>query len=251
MKKSMWANRVIAITLATAMGLSVAPASEADAANSANLNKKKITIKAKSKYTLKVKGKSIKSISWKTSAKKVATVKKKNKLSAVVTAKKKGTAYVTAKVKFVKGKSKSLKCKVTVKEKNVVKDTPTPDANNVTVTPTQNVVVNPTAIPTQPGPTSEPTETPVPELDMNNLTVADYPGIYADIPDPDIIRFGGNYYMVSTTMNLVPGVPVMKSTDLVNWEIVNYACNRFPDKDLFNLEDGRQTYGNGSWAASL
>lgn len=43
----------------------------------------------------------------------------------------------------------------------------------------------------------------------------------------------------------------MKSTDLVHWEIVNYACNRFPDKDLFNLENGKQTYKNGSWAAFL
>ena len=60
----------------------------------------------------------------------------------------------------------------------------------------------------------------MPELDKNNLTVADYPGIASDVPDLDIIRVGQNYYMVSTTMNLVPGVPIMKSTDLVHWEII-------------------------------
>ena len=148
------------------------------------------------------------------------------------------------------GAKKVLKCKVTVNAKNadqsIVSNQP-----NITASVPTNVPVTATPVPTQSGPTEVPTDTPVPELDMNNLAVAEYPGIPADVPDLDIIRVGGNYYMVSTTMNLVPGVPVMKSTDLVHWEIVNYACNRFPDKDLFNLENGKQTYKNGSWAASL
>lgn len=47
------------------------------------------------------------------------------------------------------------------------------------------------------------------------------PVIYADVPDMDIIRVNDTYYMVSTTMHLSPGCPIMKSKDLVNWEIVN------------------------------
>ena len=52
---------------------------------------------------------------------------------------------------------------------------------------------------------------------------AQNPVIFADVPDMAMIRVGGNYYMSSTTMHMSPGVPIMKSTDLVNWQLVNYA----------------------------
>lgn len=42
------------------------------------------------------------------------------------------------------------------------------------------------------------------------------PIIHADVPDMSMIRVGDTYYMSSTTMHMNPGVPVMKSTDLVN-----------------------------------
>ncbi|MBW8734638.1 MAG: family 43 glycosylhydrolase, partial [Asticcacaulis sp.] len=43
------------------------------------------------------------------------------------------------------------------------------------------------------------------------------PVIWADVPDIAIIRVGKTYYMSSTTMHMSPGLPIMKSTDLVNW----------------------------------
>ena len=43
------------------------------------------------------------------------------------------------------------------------------------------------------------------------------PVVFADIPDPDVIRVGDTYYMVSTTMCLLPGATIVKSKDLVNW----------------------------------
>ena len=49
------------------------------------------------------------------------------------------------------------------------------------------------------------------------------PNVYSDVPDIDMIRVGENYYMVSTTMHMSPGCPILKSTDLVNWETVNYV----------------------------
>ena len=49
------------------------------------------------------------------------------------------------------------------------------------------------------------------------------PVIFADVPDMSMIRVGDTYYMSSTTMHMSPGVPIMKSNDLVNWEIVSYA----------------------------
>lgn len=77
------------------------------------------------------------------------------------------------------------------------------------------------------------------------------PMIYADVPDIDMIRVGNAYYMVSTTMHLSPGCPIMKSTDLVNWEIVNYVYDILGDADEMNLRNGKSMYGNGQWASSL
>lgn len=77
------------------------------------------------------------------------------------------------------------------------------------------------------------------------------PVIYADVPDESMIRVGNNYYMSSTTMHMSPGVPIMKSKDLVNWEIVNYAYNILDNTDALNMENGENAYGRGSWASSL
>jgi len=77
------------------------------------------------------------------------------------------------------------------------------------------------------------------------------PFIWSDIPDPDVIRVGDTYYMVSTTMYFSPGIPVMKSYNLVNWEIVNYVYDILDDSDVSALRNGANSYGKGSWAASL
>ena len=55
-------------------------------------------------------------------------------------------------------------------------------------------------------------------------------------PDLDVIRVEDNYYMVSTTMHLSPGMPIMKSKDLVNWEIVNYCYDILDDSDELSSE---------------
>ena len=57
--------------------------------------------------------------------------------------------------------------------------------------------------------------------------------------------------MTSTTMHMNPGVPVMKSKDLVNWEIVNYVYDVLGDDDRQQLANGQNEYGIGSWASSL
>src|SRR5262245_19904226 len=77
------------------------------------------------------------------------------------------------------------------------------------------------------------------------------PVIFADVPDMSMIRVGETYYMSSTTMHMSPGVPIMKSKDLVNWEIVNYAYDTLADMDELNLENGKSTYGRGSWASCI
>jgi beta-xylosidase len=78
------------------------------------------------------------------------------------------------------------------------------------------------------------------------------PVIFADVPDLSIIRFDKTYYMSSTTMHMNPGVPIMKSTDLVNWKLINYAYETLEDdNDKLNLDNGKNDYGRGSWASCL
>jgi beta-xylosidase len=80
---------------------------------------------------------------------------------------------------------------------------------------------------------------------------AQNPVIFADVPDMSMIRVGNTWYMSSTTMHMSPGVPIMKSTDLVNWKLVNYAYDTLTNLDQMNLTNGKNTYGRGSWASCI
>jgi len=76
------------------------------------------------------------------------------------------------------------------------------------------------------------------------------PVIPADFPDPDVIRVGDNYYMVSTTMFIFPGVTILKSKDLVNWEYCSNAIPSFNFSPCYDM-DGCNRYGHGQWATSI
>jgi beta-xylosidase len=76
------------------------------------------------------------------------------------------------------------------------------------------------------------------------------PVIYSDFPDPDVIRVDSTYYMVSTTMFIFPGVTILKSYDLVNWEYCSNAVQRFDFSSCYNLA-GCNRYSHGQWATSL
>ena len=76
------------------------------------------------------------------------------------------------------------------------------------------------------------------------------PMLWADVPDPDVIRVGDTFYLVSTTMHLMPGAPVMASKDLKNWETVGYIFDRLTDSPKYDLLEGT-AYGRGQWATSL
>jgi len=77
------------------------------------------------------------------------------------------------------------------------------------------------------------------------------PIIYADVPDESMIRVGDTYYMSSTTMHMSPGVPIMKSKDLINWQLVSYCYDTLADMDDLNLVNGKTAYGRGSWASCI
>ena len=74
--------------------------------------------------------------------------------------------------------------------------------------------------------------------------------IWSDYPDPDIIRVGEYYYLVTTTMHLFPGGPIMRSKDLANWEVVSYLTDAIHDTPRYDLKEGT-VYGRGQWATSL
>lgn len=86
---------------------------------------------------------------------------------------------------------------------------------------------------------------------MAQVKSATNPVIYADVPDMSMIRVGDTYYMSSTTMHMTPGVPVMKSKDLVNWELASYCYETLGNGDAMNLNNGKNAYGSGTWASCI
>lgn len=77
------------------------------------------------------------------------------------------------------------------------------------------------------------------------------PILKCDYPDPDVIRVGNAYYMLSTTMHFFPGGALLRSYDLVNWELIRYLYDVLEDTAGARLEDGQSIYGQGMWAPSL
>ncbi|MBQ3607940.1 MAG: glycoside hydrolase 43 family protein [Bacteroidales bacterium] len=54
------------------------------------------------------------------------------------------------------------------------------------------------------------------------------PIMNADYSDPDICRVGNDYYMTSSSFNHFPGLQILHSTDLVNWELIGAALTDYP-----------------------
>lgn len=72
------------------------------------------------------------------------------------------------------------------------------------------------------------------------------PIIYADYSDPDVIRVGDDYYMVSSSFNVMPGIPVLHSRDLVHWRLISHVYQNLP-YEKFN----KPVHGQGSWAPAI
>ncbi len=78
------------------------------------------------------------------------------------------------------------------------------------------------------------------------------PLFYDEFSDPDILRVGDDYYLVGTTMHAVPGLVILHSRDLVNWENIAYCFNRFDfDDEAFSLMNHKEIYGSGIWAPAI
>ena len=78
------------------------------------------------------------------------------------------------------------------------------------------------------------------------------PLFYDEFSDPDIIRVGNDYYLAGTTMHTVPGLVILHSKDLVNWENISYCFDRFDfNDDAFSLKNHQEIYGQGVWAPAI
>ena len=78
------------------------------------------------------------------------------------------------------------------------------------------------------------------------------PLFYDEFSDPDILRVGDDYYLAGTTMHSVPGLVILHSKDLVNWENVSYCFDRFDfPEDKFALKNHQEIYGQGIWAPAI
>ena len=78
------------------------------------------------------------------------------------------------------------------------------------------------------------------------------PLFYDEFSDPDILRVGDDYYLAGTTMHSVPGLVILHSRDLVNWENISYCFDRFDfADDAFSLKNHQEIYGQGIWAPAI
>jgi beta-xylosidase len=77
------------------------------------------------------------------------------------------------------------------------------------------------------------------------------PLFYDEFSDPDFMRVGYDYYLTGTTMHMMPGLPILHSSDLVNWRFISYAFDRLDLGPYLRLEDGKEIYGQGIWAPSF
>lgn len=73
------------------------------------------------------------------------------------------------------------------------------------------------------------------------------PVLYADYSDPDVCAVGEDYYLTASSFNCIPGLPILHSKDLVNWQIIGYALQELEPKELFD----KLQHGKGVWAPSI
>jgi len=82
--------------------------------------------------------------------------------------------------------------------------------------------------------------------DLGNGTFKN-PVLHADYSDPDAIRVGDDYWLTASSFSHVPGLPILHSKDLVNWELVAHALPRLVPEEAFRTPQ----HGKGVWAPAL
>jgi beta-xylosidase len=95
---------------------------------------------------------------------------------------------------------------------------------------------------------------PLQDKDSNSVWIPDNgdgtyhnPVIFADYSDPDVVQVGNDFYMVASSFNCSPGMPVLHSKDLVNWKIIGHVFEKQQPDSIFNIPQ----HGKGCWAPSI
>lgn len=74
------------------------------------------------------------------------------------------------------------------------------------------------------------------------------PVLYTDYSDPDVCRVGDDYYMTASSFNCIPGLPILHSKDLINWELIGHAVTTAqPPLDVYSVP----RHGDGIWAPAI
>jgi beta-xylosidase len=73
------------------------------------------------------------------------------------------------------------------------------------------------------------------------------PILYADYSDPDVIRVGSDFYLTGSSFDAVPGLPILHSKDLVNWDLIGHVFSEQPPADVYS----KVQHGNGVWAPAI
>ena len=73
------------------------------------------------------------------------------------------------------------------------------------------------------------------------------PVLYADYSDPDVCAVGDDYFLTASSFNCIPGLPILHSRDLVNWEIIGHALQEQEPKEIFD----KPQHGKGVWAPAI
>lgn len=76
------------------------------------------------------------------------------------------------------------------------------------------------------------------------------PILFADYSDPDVIRDGANYYLIASTFEFVPAIPILQSPDLVHWTILGHVVERLNMDPRYSMVGGNR-YGQGVWAPAI
>ncbi|MBN2806246.1 MAG: glycoside hydrolase 43 family protein [Prolixibacteraceae bacterium] len=72
------------------------------------------------------------------------------------------------------------------------------------------------------------------------------PILHSDYSDPDVCRVGNDFYLTASSFNCVPGLPILHSNDLVNWQLIGYAL-----PELYDESFNQPQHGNGVWAPAI
>jgi beta-xylosidase len=91
-------------------------------------------------------------------------------------------------------------------------------------------------------------------ISSNDVWVADNgdgtytnPILNSDYSDPDVIRVEDKFYMTASSFNCIPGLPILESSDLVNWKLIGYGLRKQPPFEVYD----KPQHGNGVWAPCI